>query len=37
MYVGNHLYCDKFTLPLLIPSFPKKILIIKGDQNVHRK
>ena len=29
-YVGNHLYCDRFTLPSLIPSFLKKILNIKG-------
>ena len=37
MYVGNHLYCDKFTLLSLIPSFLKKILTINDDQIVRRK
>ena len=32
MYVGNYLYCDIFTLPSLIPSFLKKILIIKDPK-----
>ena len=32
MYVGNHLYCDRFTLPSLIHSFLKKILTINDDQ-----
>ena len=32
--VGNHLYCDGFTLPLLIPSYLKKILTIDDNQNI---
>ena len=32
MYVGNHLYCDRFTLPSLIRSFLKKFLTINDDQ-----
>ena len=37
MYVGNHLYCDGFTLPSLILSFLKKILTINKNQHVRRK
>ena len=36
-YVGNHLYCDRFTLPSLIPSFLKKILNIKGMNSPLKK
>ena len=37
MSIGNHLYCDGFTLSLLIPSYLKKILTINDDQNICRK
>ena len=37
MYVGNHLYCDGFTLPSLILSFLKKILTINDNQHVRCK
>ena len=37
MSVGNHLYCNRFTLPLLIPSYLRKILTINDNQNVRRK
>ena len=37
MFVGNHLYCNGFTLPLLIPSYLRKILTINDNQNVHCK